>query len=69
MPQEPPVHVIAPSVSPESSHYGQRDSPQFQPQFQPQPQSQPPQQPEQPTPIAINFLPLPSPAEPQIQVF
>ena len=70
--EEPPVHVIAPSVSPvssryerrpESSHYDRRDSPQFQPQpqLQLQPQLQPPQQPA-PTTITI----LPSPSQPPI---
>ena len=63
MSQEPPVHIISPSVSSEPSHYEQRDSPQFQPEFQPQPHHQRPQQ---PTPLAINFLPSQAPAEPQI---
>ena len=61
MPQQPPVHIIPPSMSPESSHYQRSDSPQFQPHFQPQPQSQPPQQPA-PTTITI----LPSPSQPPV---
>ena len=66
MSQEFPVHIISPSVSSEPSHNERSDSPQFQPEFQPQPRLQPPQQPQQPTPLAINYLPSQTLAEPQM---
>ena len=65
MPQDPPVHIIPPSMSPESSRHEQRESPLFQPQFQPQHRFEPPQQPQeppQPMTMTINFLPSPTPA-------
>ena len=64
MPQEPPVHIILPSMSPESSRHEQRESPLIQSLFQPQPPFQPPrhqQEPPQPIPMTINSLPSPTP--------